>query len=140
MYMESRIPIPTDNIYKFYALFGVLLFVFCIGSLIYINNSTNELVFSASPEYKALESIDHLTSIEVAKKQVLEKRVEIALADKKFSGRSIGVIWGISILLIIYGFVKWQLKVQPIQDEMAQLQLEKIRLEVEALRMSLKKE
>jgi len=138
--MESRIPIPTDNIYKFYALFGVLLFVFCIGSLIYINNSTNELVFSASPEYKALESIDHLTSIEVAKKQVLEKRVEIALADKKFSGRSIGVIWGISILLIIYGFVKWQLKVQPIQDEMAQLQLEKIRLEVEALRMSLKKE
>ena len=29
--MESKIPLPTDNIYKFYALFGLLLFIFAFG-------------------------------------------------------------------------------------------------------------
>lgn len=30
--MENKIPLPTDNIYKFYALFGLLLLVFTIGA------------------------------------------------------------------------------------------------------------
>lgn len=132
--MESRIPIPTDNIYKFYALFGLALFIFCIGAILYVNSSTNELVFSAVPEYESLESIEHPTALETAKKQFIEKRINVAVADRKFLEKAIGVILGISILLMIYGFRKWHLKVQPVQDETARLQLEKLRLEVGALR------
>jgi hypothetical protein len=29
--MENKIPIPTDNIFKFYALFGLLLCIFSIN-------------------------------------------------------------------------------------------------------------
>jgi hypothetical protein len=34
---------------------------------------------------------------------------------------------------MFYGFIKWHLVVQPIQNETARLQLEKLRLEVASL-------
>ena len=42
--MEDKIPIPTDNIYKFYALFGLVLFIFCAGSFIFVQEKTNDLL------------------------------------------------------------------------------------------------
>ena len=132
--MESKIPIPTDNIYKFYALFGLVLFISCIAAFLYVNSSTNELIFSAVPEYKALEAIEHPTAFETTKKQFIEKRVEVAIADRKFLEIVIGAILGISILLIGYGFRRWHSQVQPLQDETARLQLEKLRLEIDELK------
>lgn len=43
--VENKIPLPTDNIYKFYALFGLLLLVFTIGAALYVNRTTNDLLF-----------------------------------------------------------------------------------------------
>lgn len=83
---------------------------------------------------RSLESIEHPTALETAKKQFIEKRINVAVADRKFLETAIGVIWAMSILLIVYGFLRWHLKVQPVQDETARLQLEKLRLEVGALR------
>jgi hypothetical protein len=131
--MENKIPLPTDSIYKFYALFGLLLFVFSLGSTIYVSRSTNDLVFTSAIEYETLRAIEKPTSVEVAKRMGIEKRVEIALADKKFFLYSLGALACLGMLAMIYGFTKWHRDIQPIQGETARLQLEKLRLEVAGL-------
>lgn len=65
--MENKIPLPTDSIYKFYALFGLLLFIFSIGSTIYVSRSTNELVFTSAIEFETLKVIEKPTSVEIAR-------------------------------------------------------------------------
>lgn len=128
--MENKVPLPTDSIYKFHALFGLLIFIFCIGATLYLTRTTNELIFTSVIEYETLKTIEKPTSVEAAKRQGIEKRVEIALADKEFFLAAIGVIAGVGIFSMFYGFSKWHRKIQPIQDEMARLQLEKLRHEV----------
>ncbi|MGD0015951.1 MAG: hypothetical protein ABSC38_00280 [Verrucomicrobiia bacterium] len=131
--MESRIPLPTDNIYKFYAFFGLLLFVFSTGSYIYIVHSTNELVLQTVVEIESIKQVANPLPADAAKKLVLEKRRELAVSDRKFFEIALVVIIVGSVFLMIYGFGKWHKEVQPIQDEMAQLQLKKLRHEVNQL-------
>ncbi len=131
--MENKIPLPTDSIYKFYALFGLLLFIFSLGATIYVSRSTNDLVFSSAVEYETLKSIEKPTTAEVTKRQGIEKRLEIALADKKFFLYALGALAGLGMVAMIYGFTKWHRDIQPVQDETAKLQLEKLRLEVAGL-------
>lgn len=132
--MENKIPIPTDNIFKFYALFGLMLFIFSAGSIIFVNHSTNELIFQSSIELGELRQMQNPSPTDAAKKQVSEKRLEIAGADKMFYIRCLEILASGALLLMIYGFGKWHTKVQPVQDEIARLQLEKLRHEVRQLK------
>ncbi len=132
--MESKIPLPTDSIYKFYALFGLLLFISSMASALYVSRSTNELLFVSAIEYETLAAIKNPAPVEVAKKIGINKRVEIALTDRKFLIYLIGVIAGGAIIFMIYGFRKWHRIIQPIQDEISRLQLEKLKFEIQDLR------
>lgn len=134
--MENKIPVPTDNIFKFYALFGLMLFIFGAGSIIFVNHSTNELVFQSSIELGGLRQIQNLSPTDAAKKQVLEKRLEIASSDRKFFTWALGVLLSVGTILMYCGFRAWHTKVQPVQDEMMRLQLEKLRYEVRLLKHS----
>lgn len=128
--MESSIPLPTDNIFKFYALFGLLLIIFGIGSMLYVNKSTNDLVFEFGVEYETLKA-DPVRSIsQEARFQILQKKLEVAREDKNLFLISLGVVIGIGIFMMSYGFKKWHTEVQPIQDEMARLNLKKLRREM----------
>jgi len=132
--MENKIPLPTDNIFKFYALFGLLLFVFSASAMIYVERSNNELGFQAMVEIETIKQIPNPSPVDKAKMQALEKRLEIAVADKKFYFNAIGVIFAGSIFLMGYGFRKWHKDVQPVQDEIVKLQLEKLRHEIKQLK------
>jgi hypothetical protein len=131
--MENKIPLPTDNIYKFYAFFGLLTFIFCIGGTLYLSKSTNELIFASSIEYETIKAIEKPTPVEIAKQKAIEKKIEIAISDKEFLLNALSGLIGGSVLLMYYGFHKWHLEIQPIQDETARLQLEKLRHEVLSL-------
>jgi len=131
--MQSQIPLPTDNIYKFYALFGLLLFVFSFASIIYITSTTNELIFQTAVEIETINVISKPTDLDLAKKAVLEKRREIAVVDRKGFNFVLDGLAAGAVFLMFYGFRKWHKYVQPVQDEMAQLQLRKLRHEVEQL-------
>lgn len=72
--MQSRIPLPTDNIYKFYALFGLLIIIFGFGSIVYINKTTNELVYKSMVDLAGLKSIKTKSASESAQQKVVEKK------------------------------------------------------------------
>ena len=132
--MHSKIPIPTDNIYKFYALFGLFLFLFSGYLFIQIHHSFNDIGFSHFVEYEVLKDIKKPTKEQDARKAILERKLEIAIVNKKTFLRAVGVFMGIAICLMAYGFFRWHKVIQPIQDEIMKKQLEKLELEIEAIR------
>jgi len=135
--MESRIPLPTDNIYKFYALFGLLLFIFSIGALLYQNQVYNEVVFTAVPELEDLKQVAQPIPSQKAKIAVLEKRIEITRSDRRFGQYALGAVSGIGMALMFYGFRRWHAKIQPILDRTTKVQLEIAELQLKKLKQEL---
>lgn len=129
--MESRIPLPTDNIYKFYALFGLLLLIFGLSATIYTTKSTNEFMVAAVVDLEELKSIVAPTVRETARRQILQRQIEVAKSDKDFFGWACSGVGGIGFALMFFGFRKWHSGVQPTLDEITQLQLRKLRHEVD---------
>lgn len=129
--MESRIPLPTDNIFKFYALFGLVLTIFGIGSILYSNKSTNDFVFQVAVEYETLKVDPARTFQQEARFQLLERKIKVMKNDKTFYLSCLGIVVGIGIFTLGYGFIKWHTEVQPIQDEITRLNLKKLQREVD---------
>jgi hypothetical protein len=129
--MESRVPLPTDNIFKFYALFGLLLTIFAVGSVLYVNKSTNDLAFEIAVEYETLK-VDPVRSVsQEARFQMLERKLEIAVKNKGTFMLCLSAMMTFGILMMAYGFWKWHTEIQPIQDEIARLSFKKLKQEVE---------
>ncbi|MFG7342239.1 hypothetical protein [Stutzerimonas stutzeri] len=95
--MESKIPLPTDNIYKFYALFSLLLLIFSLGAFLYVQQSANEQVIAILPELEVLKEAKELSTKDAVRKQILERQLEVIASDRKFFHRALGVLLGIAI-------------------------------------------
>ena len=128
--MENRIPLPTDNIFKFYALFGLLLVVFGIGASLYVNQTTNDLVFKIAVEYETLKADPVRSMQQEIRFQVLKTKMEIANQNKDVFLWCLGAVIALGVFMMWYGFKKWHTEIQPIQDEMARLRLKKLQQDV----------
>ena len=131
--MESKVPLPTDNIYKFYALFGLLLFIFAIGANIVSIRNTNDYMYKSYLELEPLKSIEKPTNVELVKREMLEKMIDVAKSDKEFFSKCLSWLTAIGAVLMFFGFLKWQLAIQPLQDDLLRLQVAKLRHEVASL-------
>lgn len=128
--MESRIPVPTDNIYKFYALFGLLLVVFSLGAVFYVVDSTNDKVFNTVPELSALHELPQPSAADKVKIALLERKLTIAQSNKDFLTGAAGVLCAMGLCIATFGFVKWHRDVQSHLDKLAQVQLEIAKLQL----------
>ncbi|BEP36692.1 hypothetical protein GmRootV59_36640 [Variovorax sp. V59] len=131
--MESRIPLPTDNIYKFYALFGLLVFIFSIGGVIAVQRSTNDFMYKSLIDLEAVKSVEKPTAADTIKKQLLERLIDVAKSDKDYFNNSLSALAAVGFFLMGFGFFKWHREIQPLQDEMLNLQVAKLRSEVQAI-------
>ncbi len=127
--MLNRVPLPTDNIFKFYALFGLLLVLFGVGATLYVSKSTNNFIFEVAVEYETLKANPVRSISEEARFQILQKKFEVSRKDKNFFNTSLAIIICIGICMMLYGFKKWHTEIQPIQDEIARLNLKKLKKE-----------
>jgi TM2 domain-containing membrane protein YozV len=132
--MEPSIPIPTDNVYKFHALFGLVFFISLMLASVYVHNYYNKRIYNAYLELETLKAKNNLTSEENIKKSLLEGRMREDKADFKFFF-SIVLFFGIFVgfVMMIIGFVGWHIKVQPLQDKLLDLQIKKIEREITVL-------
>lgn len=121
--MESRVPVPTDNIYKFYALFGLLLFIFSAGASIYVTENSNKQIMEILKENVLLEqSIQANASLE-SYKMILDKRLEVIISNRKAFIWCLAAFVVLSVFLMIYGFKKWHTEVQPRLDKLLDLRI-----------------
>jgi hypothetical protein len=136
--MEPTVPIATDNIYKFYALFGLVVLIFSGVVFVYAYTKHYEAAYK---DFLTLETLratpeSTLSAEDQVRKRILERKVKIDLSNKNIYSGISGAIGGIGILLMAVGFYHWQTKVQPKQDQLLDLQLEKLRREIEVLNTS----
>lgn len=127
--MESRVPLPTDNIYKFYALFGLLLVIFSVGGVLYVGKTTNNLVSEVGVEYTLLKADPARSPKQEARFQLLDRQIEVATSERRFFKVCLTILLSLGVLMLTFGFWKWHTQIQPIQDEIAQLTLTKLRKE-----------
>lgn len=140
-YMESKIPVPTDNIYKFYALFSLFVFIFSIGAVLYVNQDNNDRILRFYPELEALKQSKELTPHDEVRKGLLERLLEVQRSDQKVYKSGLGLLGGFAFWGMIFGFWRWHREVQPRIDEANRVQLDilklnliKLQLEVEELK------
>ena len=131
--MESKVPLPTDNVYKFYALFSLVLLLFSIGSTLYLNRTTNESVVTLLVELEGLKAEPAPTPPQTVRRQLIERQLEILGSDKVLFKWALAVVSALGVAGMIYGFGKWHSEIQPRADEMARVQLELAKLQLARL-------
>ncbi len=124
--MQNKVPLPTDNIYKFFALFGLILFIFSLGATIYIAKEANVQLIDIAIQ---LDNTNNNFSDET--KGIIEGYREVIVADREyFESKLVGLAM-FGALLGLFGFLIWMVKIQPQQDKLVAFQLKKYKYEVE---------
>lgn len=138
--MESRIPLPTDNIFKFYALFAMFVFVSSFVTMLYQTEKTNDLIFNTYVEQATLGEKENPSASDEARKLMLEKKLDLAISDKIFFRWLLAGVAAFAFWSAVYGFTRWHRHVQPMLDEAQRIQIEiaklnliKLQLEVDKL-------
>ncbi|ARU87463.1 hypothetical protein [Pseudomonas sp. M30-35] len=135
--MESKLPVPTDNIFKFYALFGLLLIIFSLSAVVYVTQSTNTLLFSSLVELGELkEQKEPRQSVQV-RIAGLERLVEVGKSNRTFYNITLGLLLGVGGMISYYGFSCWHRIIQPVIDETQKVQLEIAKLQLMKLQAEL---
>lgn len=136
--MDPRIPIPTDNIYKFLATFGLYLTMLCLALLVININYSNGVIGETLNALYDLGDITQGSESEIADKKVLqtflESKIQNAATDRTTINCWLYTFFGVGVLMASGGFCTWYFKIQPQQDRRAQLEEEKMTLEIAELK------
>ncbi|WP_417442093.1 hypothetical protein [Idiomarina sp.] len=128
--MQSTLSVPTDNIYKFYALFGLIIMVTTAVMFAVRHQHYNRLAFERHIPIKTLETKGPLTREEQLRLSLLQDKAEIASADKNLElGVYFFCFFVFGFVFTTYGFIGWHTKIQPREDKFLDLQIEKLELE-----------
>lgn len=134
--MNPSLPIPTDNIYKFACLFGLALIVASIFSFAAVYSSSLERKMQYFQSAVVLE-----TKIEKSKEdgellKLNNRMIEVTKENERTVANLVGLVVGFGIFISIWGAYKWLTLIQVRDDRLANLQLEKLQAEVDALKPS----
>jgi hypothetical protein len=132
--MDPRIPVPTDNIYKFLATFGLVVMVVSL-TLMFINSRTaNQVIFDSAQAYFDLKGSEDPLAKE--REELLDKQVQVAVNNREHAKWILAAIFAIGFYSSCFGFYRWYRNVQPVHDEILELQKRKLELEIRSLNKS----
>lgn len=137
--MLDRVPVPTDNIYKFIALFSLVILIFSLWASFTLHNSTNEVVFKNLPEIETLKKLESRTHEQEVHLALMQRKIEIAKSDSNFISYFLGGLIAVSFWGLGYGFRTWHKDIQPLADATARAQLRLLRLQAVQLRLENRK-
>jgi hypothetical protein len=137
--MQSSIPIPTDNIYKFSCLFGLALIVSGVFSFVTSYNSSLDRKVKYMEAIIPLEAKPERTKVEEDFLIMNHQLIALTKDNEKTNIAAISILLAAGLLLSTYGAVKWKNIVQKRDDQLAELQLRKLSAEVEKLESQVNK-
>ncbi|WP_372737260.1 hypothetical protein [Neptunomonas sp.] len=135
--MQPKTAIPTDNIYKFYALSGLVSTIVLVVLFFQLNEEYNRRVFDRYLQTSALQGIITPTLEQKVTLHVLERQSDLDASNKQFYSISLGVFISWSLIAMITGFWQWHTKIQPIHTEICRHQLIKLKHEIVRLKRNL---
>jgi hypothetical protein len=131
--MTPSLPVPTDNIYKFSCLFGLVLIVVSVFSFVSVYNSSLESKIKYNEAIITLEAKPQRSKEENERLEMNKKLIEVTKANENMADTVLGVVAALGIMLCGFGGYDWFQKVQKRDDRFMQLQLEKLEAEVAKL-------
>jgi hypothetical protein len=137
--MLPSVPIAMDNIYKFAALFGLVVMISTIVAMLYLLKINYEFGISTIDELELLKVKENLTQAESIRKSAIEQILELRNFGTKSFMYVLDFFFIIGGLVCFWGFYCWFKKVQPKQDELFNLQIEKMKREIQVLEKQLEK-
>lgn len=134
--MNPSLPIPTDNIYKFACLFGLTLIVASIFSFVSVYSSSLDKKMQYYQSVVMLE-IKTERSKEDSELLKLNKRMlEVTKGNEDTANIFAGVVIALGGFISLWGARKWHSVIQLRDDQLADLQLQKLQAEVDQLKSS----
>lgn len=132
--MTPSLPIPTDNIYKFACLFGLALIIVSIFSFVSTYTASLDRKVKYMEVIIPLEAKAERGKAEDELLTLNKKLIEVAQSNEKAATDAISAVLGVGIALSVFGAHKWHVKIQLRDDRLAQLQIEKLEVEISKLR------
>ncbi|MGE4259752.1 hypothetical protein [Shewanella sp.] len=134
--MNPNIPIPTDNVHKFYAGFGLVVFIASLIATVYVQNSTNEKIMKWFEESAKIEKLEKKAEVDLAQLQRIEELIDITKKDKKTFLYFLISSSFFGLFVAGWGFQAWEKKIQPLIDKKLELELELLELEITSKKRS----
>ncbi|MAY42604.1 MULTISPECIES: hypothetical protein [unclassified Neptuniibacter] len=119
--MTPRLSVPTDNIFKFFALFGTVMLISSFLAMVFINDNTNMRLMEWADELASFEADQVVTSYETKRAEMLERLIEIEAENKQTFIIVLNVLMILGASLAAVGFLKWFKDIQPMEDEYKEL-------------------
>lgn len=132
--MTPSLPIATDNIYKFTCLFGLALIVVGIFSFVSVYSTSLEQSVKYTEIVIQLEAKDQRNKADNDLLELHKKLLDLTSSNRSAGMKFVSFVIGVGAALSLWGAYLWYRKIQVRDDKLAQLQLEKIELEVSKLR------
>jgi transketolase C-terminal domain/subunit len=132
--MNPSLVIPTDNIAKFFCLFGLALVVVSVYAFV----STYTATLADKVRYsEAIIMLEAKTPLAKAEENVLKlnkRLLEVTIKNGEVANIAVGLLGGAGISISFLGLLTWYRRVQQRDDELAKLQIEKLKMEIAKLR------
>lgn len=132
--MNTSLPIPTDNIYKFACFFGLALIVSAIFSYASIYTASLDRKIRYFETVTALEGKSPRTKGEDDLLAMNKRLIEVTKDNEQTASMVVGGAIGLGLTLSVFGALKWYRVIQPRDDRIATLQREKLEAEIAKLR------
>jgi len=137
--MIPSVPIATDNIYKFLALFGLVIMISWVVAMLYLVKIIYEFGVENINEYELLKVKTDLTQAESIRKDSLEQIMKLRTLGTKVFVWPLNILFVVGVGICYWGFRSWYKKVQPKQDKLLDLQIQKTEREIQVLEKQLEK-
>ena len=133
--MTPSIPLPTDNLYKFLCLFGLALMLASVYAFVALYSNSLERVETYSKLVIELQANTSPTEVEKDRLTLAKAMLKVTTENRLAGTWGFALTLGLGLFMGLLGGMLWHSRIQVRDDEVATLQLEKLRLEVEKLRV-----
>lgn len=110
------LPIPTDNIYKFSCIFGLVLIVSSVISYVAGYSSALDRKFATAKEILVLQGKDNRTKQEEELLQINIKLLDVTKSNSDLLTVMVGLTMGLGLCLSGFGAQRWHNIIQKRDD------------------------
>lgn len=102
--MDPKVPISTDNIYKFQATFGLVLIITGFVLLVVNGQYSNKIIFSTAEEWM---NLDELSQQAEQREKLYQRKIDITKSNRFLFNLAIGALLAMGCIVAGSGFLKW---------------------------------
>ena len=134
--MNPNIPIPTDSVHKYYAGFGLVVFIACLVASVYVQFTTNESIMKWHEETAKIEKQKVVSKVDQDRLVRMKELINVLKSDKETFLTTLFTFALIGLIVSGWGFQHWEKYIQPRMDEKLELENELLRQEIAARKSS----